>query len=113
LHLASVGAAIDRAEGVDYVEDVIVLRMTLDGAIEDRGSLVGIRIGVVARLGEDTRLGGLASLGMRRLLTDQTGETETVLVQPWELVHVQLAPNGAKSVGDDGLTLEARGRRRD
>jgi hypothetical protein len=112
LHLASVAAAIDRTEGIDYVEDVIILRMTLDGAIDDRGSLVGIRIGIVARLGEDTRLGGLASLGMRRLLTDQTGEAETVSVQPWELVHVQLAPNGVQGVGDDGLALAARARRR-
>src|SRR5262249_34336173 len=66
LHLATVAGVIDRTEEVDYVENVIVLRMRIDRAIDD-GSLVGIRIGVVARLGEDTRLGGLASVRMRRL----------------------------------------------
>jgi hypothetical protein len=113
LHLASVAAAIDRTEGVDYVENVIVLRMSIDGAIDDEGSLVGIRIGVIARLGEDTRLGGLASIAMRRLQTDYTGEAEIVWVQPWELVHVQLASDGVQSIGNDGIGSSAEGRRRD
>ena len=82
LHLATVAAAIDRTGGVDYVENVIVLRMSIDGAIDDDESLVGIRIGVIARLGEDTRLGVLASVRMRRLQTDHAGEAETVLVNP-------------------------------
>jgi len=112
LHLATVAAVIDRTQEVDYVENVIVLRMSIDGAIDDDESLVGIRIGVVARLGEDTRLGGLASVGMRRLQTDHTGEAETVLVQPWELVHVQLAHNGVQGIGDVGFAFIAGGPRR-
>ena len=112
LHLATVAAVIDRTQEVDYVENVIVLHMSIDGAIDDDESLVGIRIGVVARLGEDTRLGGLASVGMRRLQTDHTGEAETVLVQPWELVHVQLAHNGVQGIGDVGFAFIAGGPRR-
>ena len=112
LHLATVAAAIDRTEGVDYVENVIVLHMSIDGAIDEDGSLVGIRIGVVSRLGEDTRLGGLASVAMRRLQTDHAGEAETILVQPWELVHVQLARNGVQGSRDDGFARSAGGPRR-
>jgi hypothetical protein len=112
LHLARVAGVIDRTEGVDYVENVIVLRMSIDGAIDDDRSLVGIRIGLVSRVGENTRLGGLASVGMRRLQTDYTGEAETVLVQPWELVHVRLARNGVQGIGDDGFALGAGGRHR-
>jgi hypothetical protein len=111
LHLSSVAAAIDRAEGVDYVEKVIVLRMSVDDPARD-SSLVGIRIGVVAQLGEDTRLGGLASVGMRRLQTDRTGEAETVLVQPWEVVHVYLARHGVQGIGNDGTILGSGGHRR-
>jgi hypothetical protein len=111
LHLATVAAVIDRTEGVDYVENIIVLRMSIDGTIDDDESLVGIRIGVVARLGEDTRLGGLASVGMRRFQTDHTGEAEIVLMQPWELVHVRLARNGVQGIEDDGFALSAGGRR--
>ena len=105
LHLANVAAAIDHAEGVDYVENVFLMRLSMDGVIGEHEALVGIRIGVVARLGEDTRLGGLASVAMRRLQTDHTGEAETVLVQPWELIHVQLASNGVQGITGDGLVL--------
>jgi hypothetical protein len=112
LHLANVAAAIDRAEGVDYVENVILLRLSMDGVIGEDEALVGIRIGVIARVGEDTRLGGLASVGMRRLQTDHTGEAETVLLQPWELVHVQLARNGLQEMRDDSFALGAGGRDR-
>jgi len=111
LHLATVAGAIDRIEGVDYVENVIVLRMSIDGVIDYDDSLVGIRIGVVARLGEDTRLGGLASVAMRRLQADHTGEAETVLVHPWELVRVQLARDGVRGIGNDGFAFGAGGLR--
>jgi hypothetical protein len=100
VHMATIAAAIDRTEQVDYVESIIVLRMAIDGAVDGEESSVGIRIGVTSRLGHDTRLGGLASVGMRRLQTDHTGEAEMVLVQPWELVHVELARNAVRGVGD-------------
>jgi hypothetical protein len=94
LHVATIAAAIDRTDGVDYVENAIVLHMAIGGVIDDNEeSLVGIRIGMIARVGEDTRLGGLASVGIRRLQTDDTGEAETILVHPWEMVQVQLARN--------------------
>ena len=109
LHLANVAAAIDHAEGVDYVENVFLMRLSMDGVIGEHEALVGLRIGVVARLGEDTRLGGLASVAMRRLQTDHTGEAETVLVQPWELIHVQLARNGVQGITGDGFALGVRG----
>lgn len=112
LHLASISAAIDRTDGVDYVENTIVLHMASDGAIKDEESLVGIRIGMIARVGEDTRLGGLLSVGMRRLQTDGTGEAATVLVHPWELVHVQLARDAVHAIGDDGVAFNARNGRR-
>ena len=76
--------------------------MIMDGAIDDEEWLVGIRVGMVSRVGLDTRLGGLASVGMRRLQTDHAGEAETVSVYPWELVRVQLASDAVREVGDRG-----------
>jgi hypothetical protein len=107
LHLTTVAAAIDRTEGVDYVENVIVLRLSIDDTIDFNDSSVGIRVGVVARLGEDTRLGGLASIGMRRFQRDHSGEAEVVLVQPWELIRVELARNGVRGIGEDGFFSDA------
>jgi hypothetical protein len=107
VHLATVAATIDRTAGVDYVENVVVRRMVPGGVTAEPDTLVGIRVGEVARIGEDTRLGGLASIAMRRLQTDHTGEAETILVQPWELVYVRLA----RDDGDGGPALSAGGRR--
>ena len=39
LHLATVAAVIDRAEGVDYVENVIVLGMSMDGTTDGEESI--------------------------------------------------------------------------
>ena len=102
LQLATIAAIIDRTDEVDYVENISARRIAIDGATNEEGTLIGVRIGIVARIGEDTRLGGLASIGMRRLQTDRAGEAETVAVQPWELVHVQLARDAVQGPGDVG-----------
>lgn len=98
LHLAEIYAAIDRCDAVDYVENITVQRMSADGADDSIGSLVGLRIGVISRLGEDTRLGGLASVDMRRLVRDPRGEVESVRLHPWELVRVRLARDAVQEI---------------
>ena len=102
MHLTAISAAIDEADGVDYVENITVQRIAVAGAFENADANIGIRIGQTALLGEDTRLGGRASVALHRLKTDHTGEAETILVQPWELVHVQLAREAVQrvAVGD-------------
>ena len=97
VHLATVAAAIDRVAEVDYVENITVRRIATAGAMAD--PLVGIRIGIVSTIGENTRLGGWASIALRRLQTDHTGEAETVFLQPWELAHVRLDVGSAVTVG--------------
>lgn len=113
LRLATIAAAIDRTDEVDYVENIIVLRMAVAGTTADGESRVGLRIGMIARLGEDTRLGGLASVGTHRILTDHTGEAETILVNPWELVHVRLARDAVQGIGDEGFAVSPGNRHRD
>lgn len=102
MQLSEIAAIIDRTPDVDYVEDVYVRRMAAAGA----DSLVGMRIGIVSRLGEDTALGGLASATMRRLMRDQAGEVQSVQLRPWELVRVQLAGDAVEEIerggGPDG-----------
>jgi hypothetical protein len=113
VQLAMIAATIDRTREVDYVENVTVVKMALDGATEDGRSLVGIRIGVVARVGENTRLGGLVSVEIRRLLRDHAGEAEIVLVQPWELARVQLAWDAVQEAAEAGRSIRAVRHRRD
>jgi hypothetical protein len=102
LHLASVAGAIDRTHGVDFVEDVTVARFAISGIVREEGASVGIRIGEVARVGEDTRLGGLASVSMRRFQTDKTGEAEAIALHPWEVIRVRLARDDVLGAAEDG-----------
>jgi hypothetical protein len=105
VHLSTIAAAIDRTVGIDYVEDLSVRRIAVPDAIGFDDSLVGIRVGVVSRLGVDTVLGGLASASMRRLHTDDTGEAQTVLLYPWEMVRVQLSRDAVQEIGDGGYDV--------
>ena len=112
LHLATIAAMIDRTQEVDYVEDVVVRRIMIDDSTDDAESLVGVRIGVVSRVGLDTRLGGQVSVAMRRFQTDHTGEAQTVLVRPWEVVQVALARDVVQSLDAGGPGAGATGRGR-
>ena len=108
LHLAQVAAAIDRTPAVDYVEDVVVRRIALRAHADPAAERVGIPSHPRRHrrtLGEDTRLGGQASVALRRLRTDHTGEADAVLLQPWEVAHVQLAREAVE--GDHGERLPA------
>jgi hypothetical protein len=101
LHLASVAGAIDRTDGVDFVEDVVVLRIAVSHSVREEEALVGIRIGSIAHVGVDTRLGGRASIPLRRLQTDLSGEAEAIILQPWEVMRVRLERDTVRPVGDD------------
>jgi hypothetical protein len=109
LHLASVAGVIDRTDGVDFVEDVAVVRIAVAHSVREEEAAVGIRIGTTAHVGEDTRFGGRASISVRRLLTDPSGEAEAIVLQPWEVISVRLDSDGVQAVGDAG---NAGGRRR-
>lgn len=99
LHLAEIAEAMDRTDGIDYVYDVGILRMNTDGsAADDDDSRVGVRVGMIARPRKDARLGGLVSVGMRRILRGESGEVESVKLHPWELVRVQLAHEAVHQV---------------
>lgn len=100
LHVAEIVAAIDRTEGIDYVEGITIWRMNTHGAVDDDAdSRVGIRVGLIARPGEDARFGGRVSVGTRRIVRDETGEVESVQLHPWELVRVRLAQEAVQDAG--------------
>lgn len=112
LYLSEIAEVIDRADGVDYVDDITIWRMNVHGAPDDGSdSRVGIRVGMVARPGEDASLGGRVSLGSRRLLRDETGALESLRLQPWELVRVRLARDAVQEIMPGGAMPSAGARR--
>jgi hypothetical protein len=111
LHLSEVAEVIDRTDGIDYVEQLAVLRMRASGGEgggddddADADWRTGVRIGSVSHPGQDARLGGRVSVAMRRIQLDDIGEAESVTLYPWEAVRVKLEPQAVIEItdGDDG-----------
>jgi hypothetical protein len=92
VYLSDVAEVIDNADGVDFAEDIELLRIELLGNYfaGDTNTEVGIRIGVYASVGVNTRLGGSANIEFPRLERDPTGEVVAILLRPWELARVRL-----------------------
>jgi hypothetical protein len=84
LHLSAVAAAIDHAPGVDYVENVSVLALGTRAHADDAD--LGVQLGTTSTVGIDTRLGGPP--GFDRLLRDSDGALASVVLQPWEVLHL-------------------------
>lgn len=103
LHLSEIAEVIDRVEGVDWVEDVSVLAIGERGVAEHEDEAIGLRIGVVATVAVDSRLGGKVSIAERRFVRDSGGEVAAVCLRPWELVRVRLAGKGLVRIGDAGV----------
>jgi hypothetical protein len=106
LHLSEVAEVIDRTDGIDYVEQLKVLRMRASGGGDDDDAdwRTGVRIGSVSHPGQDARLGGRVSVAMRRIELDDIGEVESVTLYPWEAVRVTFEPQAVTEIidGDDG-----------
>jgi hypothetical protein len=94
IYLSEVYALLEQVEGVDYIQEVRVLRLTTTGeAMDDERTAVGIQIGFRSTVGVDSRLGG-ATLGEPdRLIRDALGRLMVVVLRPYELVRIVVQNN--------------------
>lgn len=108
LHLSDVVKAIDDVPGVDYVEDVTVLQLSIAHRAAGRADAgVGVQIGRRSTVGVDTRIGGAAPDGAR-LMRDAEGMLTSVKVAPWERLRLAIAHDGLREVGDAARVEAAR-----
>ncbi len=101
LFVSELVEVVDAADGIDWVETVELRRIGAGAAEDDPDALVGLRIGSVATLGLDARLGGGISRGARRLQRDAGGEVVSLRLEPWEQLRVTLARDALRPVADD------------
>jgi hypothetical protein len=89
VHLAEIYALLDGVPGVDWVEELHLLTLSF-GNGSDGGHRLGIQVGRVAAVGEETRLGAVPALGPDRLLRDDRGQLSSVALRPYELADVRM-----------------------
>jgi hypothetical protein len=89
VYLSEVYELLEHIEGVDYVQNVHVSRLTTtDNAVNDERTAVGIQIGVHSTVGVDSRLGCETPADTERLSRDLAGRLMGVLLRPYELVRL-------------------------
>lgn len=94
IYLSEVYALLEQIEGVDYIQDVRVLRLATTGeAMDDERTAVGIQIGFRSTVGVDSRLGIAASGDADRLVRDAAGRLMAVVLRPHELVRISVQAN--------------------
>jgi len=94
IYLSEVYALLEQVEGVDYIQEVRVLRLTTTGrAMDDARTAVGIQIGFRSTVGVDSRLGGETSGEADRLIRDALGRLMVVVLRPYELVRITVQAN--------------------
>jgi hypothetical protein len=98
LYLSEVYQMLEQVEGVDYIDDVRVLRMSIAGEPEEDRSRIGIQVGL-SRVDIDSRLGVEAEAGSGRLLRDLAGRLAVVSLRPYEVVRVDSRPEDIRIRG--------------
>jgi len=93
IRVGDITGVIDGTEGVDYVEDVFVSTLgTRATGLSDASARVGVQVGIHSTPGVDARLGVITPTGVQRLQRDDAGRLAAVLLQPWEVARLQMAP---------------------
>jgi hypothetical protein len=111
IYLSEVYELLEKVEGVDYVQDVRVLRLTTTGeALGEERTAVGIQVGVRSTVGVDSRLGCETPADTERLIRDASGRLIAVTLRPYELVRVTVHKDDLWS-GDSPYVGDAPGPR--
>ncbi|MCP4341415.1 MAG: hypothetical protein GY799_21670 [Desulfobulbaceae bacterium] len=93
VYLSEVYEQLDKIDGVDFVEDIQVLRLSISGETQKSGNVaLGVQIGVpsAATVGENTRIGCVMEAGEKRLVRDKYGRLISIKLRPYELVKVTI-----------------------
>jgi hypothetical protein len=101
LYLSDVYEALEQVEGVDYVDDVHVIRMSARAEPTDERANIGIQIGR-SSIGVDSRLGVAAEGGTDRFLRDAAGRLVAIALRPYELIRIASRREDFSSNGPAG-----------
>ena len=87
LYLSEVYERLEQLEGVDYVDDVDVVGLSMREEVGDERARIGVKVGR-SIVGVDAWLGTRPEHGPDRVLVDDTGRMIGVALRPYELLRV-------------------------
>ena len=99
VYLSDVEEALLQIAGVDSVEDVRMVRLSMEREeVFTDAAIIGVQTGVFSVVGMSTRIGADRDLGLDRLMRTETGQLSGITLRPYELVKVVVAPDGLRVV---------------
>ncbi|MDH3446050.1 MAG: hypothetical protein OEN50_19155 [Deltaproteobacteria bacterium] len=101
LYLSEVYEVLEQVKGVDYVEDLHAVRMSVGSEPGDERSNIGIQIRR-SRIGVDSRLGAEPVPGVDRYLRDTAGKLVAIALRPYELIRIASRAEDFSSAGASG-----------
>ena len=87
LYLSEVYERLEQLEGVDYVDDVDVVGLSMREEVGDERARIGVKVGR-SIVGVDAWLGTRPEHGPDRVLVDAAGRMVGIALKPYELLRV-------------------------
>jgi hypothetical protein len=87
LYTSEVYERLEQLDGVDYVDDVDVVRLSMREEVSDERARIGYKVGR-SILGVDAWLGTRPEHGPDRVLVDESGRLIGIALRPYELVRI-------------------------
>jgi hypothetical protein len=106
LYLSEVYEALEQVEGVDYVDDVHVVRISAQAEPMDDRANIGVQIGR-SKLDVDSRLGAEPVTGADRFVRDAAGKLVAIALRPYELIRIASLVDDLSSGGSSGADRSA------
>ena len=99
LYLSEIYDVLEQVSGVDYIETVIIRRLSLTNeSLLDDQAIIGVQIGVSSTVGVDSMIGTKFS-NTDRFITDGMGKLAGIMLKPYELLSVELQEGDIRVVG--------------
>jgi hypothetical protein len=99
LYLSDIYDVLEQVSGVDYIETVVILRLSLTNeSLLDDQAIIGVQIGVSSTVGVDSMIGTKFS-NTDRFITDGMGKLVGIMLKPYELFSVELQESDIRVVG--------------
>jgi len=112
LYVSEIADILDHLEGVDYVETLIIQRLSLteDDLFSGHEAVIGVQVGVSSTVGTDTRIGTKFS-DVGRLIADGAGKIAGIMLKPYELLKITVRQQDITRAGIDNISTAMTGER--